>query len=38
MLAIERMMAMSSVEWWVEPACPKERPACVAIILTLRFW
>ena len=38
MLASERRMAMSSVQWWVVPACPKLTPPCVAMILTSRFW
>ena len=38
MLARERMMAMSSVQWCVVPACPKEMPPCVAMIFTSRFW
>ena len=38
MLAMERMMAKSSVQWWVVPAWPKEMPAWVAMIFTGRFW
>ena len=38
MLGMARMMAKSSVQWWVVPAWPKEMPAWVAMIFTGRFW
>ena len=38
MLGMRRMMAKSSVQWWVVPAWPMEMPAWVAMIFTGRFW
>ena len=37
MLGSARMMAMSSIAWWVAPSSPTLIPPCVATILTLRL-